>query len=149
MLPDVVMWLDPGLMTGWSMLMYGKDFDSGQCQFIDVGELVQQYGRTYQNSMSVGWERYIVTSGGARTGTPEPSLETIGMVRWLCYENNVTVLNPVPSAMRMLGSKDKLKTLGWFKPGKQHANDASMHLLSWMLRERNLPSSLSSQLFTE
>lgn len=147
--PDVVMWLDPGLTTGWAMLANGVEFSSDQCGFYPLGELVESYGRVYRRRMAISWERYIVTSGGSRTGTAAPSLETIGMVRWLCLSHDIMLLRPMPSSTRKLGSEEKLKQLGWYVPGKRHANDAAMHMLSWLLREGKLHRSLQSQLFTD
>ena len=31
---------------------------------------------------------------------------------------------------------DKLRRLGWYKPGKGHANDAARHLLLWFAKHR-------------
>lgn len=140
--PSLVMWFDPGLTTGWAYLENDVSFNSGQCQFEDVGSMLTTWAESLGPSLWVGWELYNVTQGGGKSGTPKYSLETIGMLRWICHANDVTMLRPVPSASRKLGDEIKLKKLGWRKPGAVHANDAAMHLLAWHLREGRLPRHL-------
>jgi hypothetical protein len=54
----------------------------------------------------------------------------------------------MPSSSRNLGrSGDKLKKLGWHKPGRDHANDAGAHLLAHLLKENKLPQSDADKLF--
>jgi hypothetical protein len=141
--PDVVLWFDPGLTTGCATYRYDLDvFYSWQDRFEDVGTTLSTLACDLGPRLWVGWELYNVTQGGGKTGTPKYSLETIGMLKWICHANDVTTLKPVPSASRKLGDELKLKRLGWRKPGMQHANDAASHLLAWSLREKRLPAHL-------
>lgn len=143
------MWFDPGLTTGWATMHHDGHFESGQCQFHDVGERLTRYAELHGPNLWVGWELYLVTQGGGKVGTPRYSLETIGMLRWICHVHDVTVLKAMPSSARKLGDDIKLKKLGWRRPGMVHANDAASHLLAWCLRERMLPGHLTDRLFTE
>jgi hypothetical protein len=129
-------------MTGWAYLENGVDFNSGQKPFEDIGDMLTGWAEILGPNLWVGWELYIVTQGGGKVGTPKYSLETIGMLKWICHSHDVTVLKAMPSASRKLGDEVKLKRLGWRKPGKVHANDAAMHLLAWHLREKRLSSAL-------
>ena len=147
--PAVVMWYDPGLTTGWAYLENGREFNSGQCRFEDVGSALTTWAEALGRHLWVGWELYNVTQGGGKSGTPKYSLETIGMLKWICHANDVTVLKPVPSASRKLGDELKLKKLGWRKPGLVHANDAAQHLLAYMLRTGRLPAHLLERILNE
>lgn len=140
--PSVVMWFDPGLTTGWAYLENDREFNSDQAPFEDIGSQLTTWAETLGPRLWVGWELYNVTQGGGKAGTPKYSLETIGMLKWICHAHDVTVLKAVPSSNRKLGDELKLKRLGWRKPGKVHANDAAMHLLAWHLREARLPRNL-------
>jgi hypothetical protein len=146
-----VVWLDPGLTTGWATYDLSQhEFKSGQGDLFATGTRLTSLAKWYRGGLAVGWERYLVLPGsGGITGTAEPSLETIGMARWICLSHGVTVLDPVPSAMRKLGGDDKLRRLSWYHPGQRHANDAANHLLSWFLRSGTLPGHLHGQLFTD
>lgn len=143
--PLKVAWFDPGLTTGWATMTHDGFFESGQGSFEDVGSMVASEADIYGPNLWLGWELYNVTQGGGRSGTPKYSLETIGMLRWICHSRDVTVLKAMPSASRKLGDEVKLKRLGWRKPGKVHANDAASHLLAWHLRENRLPPHLLSR----
>ena len=145
--PDILVWLDPGLTTGIAWFN-GERFDSCQLIFQDVGVWLTSHLLGLRERAHVGWEHYVVTGGGGRFGTPAPSLETIGMTRWICHEHGATILPAQPSSARKLGGDDKLKRLRWYKPGKRHANDAANHLLSYLLRTHSLPPELAGRLFT-
>lgn len=142
----VVVWFDPGLTTGWARFENCQVFTSGQDQFDATGDMLTGLAELHGPRLWVGWELYNVTKGGGKSGTPKYSLETIGMLKRICRTHGATVLKPVPSASRKLGGESKLKRLGWWNPGKVHANDAASHLLAFMLREGNLPQSLLDQI---
>lgn len=146
--PSIVVWLDPGKTTGIAWLETDGFFGSDQFDFLGLGEWLIHYTIMFGTSMHLGWEMYVITGGGGRFGTAGYSLETIGMVKWLTHCARTTVLDPQPSSARKLGDDDKLKQLGWYKPGKRHANDAANHLLSHLLRTRSLPPDLTKRLFT-
>lgn len=146
-IPEFAIWLDPGLTTGWATLLHGEVFDSGQGILPEIGELLEDYGAIYRDRLALGWEQYIVTSGGAKGGTAGPPLETIGMARWLRYKYEMQILKPVPSAMRTMVTAQMLKRLGWWCPGLDHANDAARHMLAWLLRQKLLPEHLGAVLF--
>lgn len=140
------MWFDPGLTTGWAAFGSDHVFDSGQDSFENVGDSLTTLAQLLGPCLWVGWELYNVTQGGGQAGTPKYSLEVIGMLRWICHANDVTVLKAVPSASRKLGDEIKLKRIAWRTPGKVHANDAASHLLAWHLREKQLPPHLLSKI---
>lgn len=141
-------WFDPGLTTGIAWCDITGEFSSTQLDFIGTGRWLEGHLRNRAPSIAVGWEQYIVTSGGGRSGTPGPSLETIGMIRWLCNWHRVKVLPPQPASARKLGDDGKLKRIGWWNPGHRHANDAANHLLADCLRRHRLPGTLRDRLFT-
>lgn len=143
-----MIWLDPGKVTGWAALERFTEFSSGQATFGEIDDLVNAWCFLSRERLWLGWERYIVTQGGGRTGTAEYSLEVIGAVKSACRRNNVTVLPAMPSSSRKLGDDLKLQRLGWRKPNARHANDAANHLLAWLLREGRLPPELQRELFT-
>lgn len=146
--PRLIVWFDPGLTTGWATFGSDDVFDSGQDRFEDVGEALTCWAQLLGPSLWVGWELYNVTQGGGKAGTPKYSLETIGMLKWICHSHGATVLKAMPSASRKLGDEVKLKRVAWRTPGKVHANDAASHLLAFMLREKILPPHLLSKILS-
>lgn len=144
-----VVWLDPGKVTG--VACYDLEdawFHSTQKELADLRlyfseALLPAYG----DVMTIGWEMFINTSGGARTGDPSFSNEAIGLVRSLAQEHGIPLLKPQPSSARKLGNPVMLRRLGWYKPGKGHANDAAQHLLADLLKRHPMPHAIRAKLF--
>lgn len=144
-----IVWLDPGQTTGLASYdLVTGNFVSWQYSHEDLEHrFVQDLFPLYRDRMVIGYERYIVTSGGLKTSTPRHAIEAITIVRLLAAGADVPVLKPQPSSARKLGSPVMLRRLGWYKPGKVHANDASQHLLSHLLKMRPMPSAIREKLF--
>lgn len=147
---EKTIWLDPGKTTGWASYGPHDEFLSGELGFSGTGNMVECFAELYGSRLAVGCEKFIVTASGSQKADPEYSLKTIGMVEWLCYRHGSVLLPEMPSASRNLGrAGGKLAKLGWYKPGQGHANDASAHLLAWLLKEGRLPIGSIAKLFTE
>lgn len=117
---------------------HGMKFKCGQGSLTEVGETLDAAGELFLDGMAIGYEQYIVTPGGGRTGTAGPPLKVIGMIEWIGYLYGCQMLKPVPSAMRTVATVDMLKRLGWYRPNQDHAMQAARHLLAWMIREKLL-----------
>lgn len=149
-LPYMVIWVDPGLTSGWASLTNKQDFGSGQFQKEELGDYVDRFAHPLGPMISIGWEDYNVTSSGSKYGTPGPSLKVIGMLERICHHRGAVALKTVSSSSRNLGTIAKLKSLGWYSPGQKHANDAAQHLTAWLIRTNHvdLPQPLRDILFT-
>lgn len=144
---SAVVWLDPGKLTGWAMLDSTDTFLSGQEDFDHIDDLVNGWAALAGPGLWIGWEMYLVTTGGGKTGIPRYSFEVIGAAKSACRRHSATMLKPMPSSSRKLGDDPKLKRMGWWKPNHRHANDAANHLLAWALRENMLPVEYKDRLF--
>lgn len=130
--PLIIVYLDPGLTTGIALLD-GDRFQSDQLGFIPTGSAIAELAAKHGHQLMIGMEDYRVIGNG---GDPTYSLKVIGMVTWLAHKHAAVMLPLRASADRKLGDDDKLKRLGWWNPGHDHANDAANHLLSHVIRER-------------
>lgn len=148
--PQYVMWIDPGLVSGWAAYDWiAKAFVCGEEDLTGMGERIRAVATAIPvEQFAIGCEDYLAVG---KTGTPRYSFKVIGMVEWLCHDFDIRMLPLVPSGMRKLGSVNKLKTLGWHKPTPGgHAVDASRHLLADMLRNHRshpLPEHIHDLLF--
>lgn len=79
--------------------------------------------------------------GGARGQEANVTIEMIGICRYLCARLGVEFVTQRPGAYRFAGS-DKLKRLGWYTPGSDHARSASGHLVLYLAESGLLPLSL-------
>lgn len=143
-----IVWLDPGKTTGFAC--YDMERGTFRSEQYERDDLVRQLDALYPMvglRMAVGWEKFIHTSGGSRTSSPEHADEAIGAVRGWSREHPVELLKPQPSSARKLGSAVMLRRLGWYKPGNGHANDAAQHLLADLLKRRPMPHEIRTKLF--
>lgn len=143
-----VVWADPGLMTGLAWYDLDADvFGSGQYGATDLLRKLDDFGPAHASRMILGYERFIVTSGGPRTSTPEHAIAACAMLDEYTRAHLVPLARAQPSSSRNLGSVVYLRRLGWYKPGRKHANDAAQHLLADLLKRRPMPQAVRGKLF--
>jgi hypothetical protein len=88
-------------------------------------------------------EDYIITQRTIKLSRQNMSLESIGVLRWLCSAWMIRFVLQTPSEGKGFGTDEKLKRLGWYRPTPGgHANDATRHLLTFLAKERQLPAGL-------
>jgi hypothetical protein len=146
----MTIWLDPGKTTG----IAGWDYANEQFTSIEVGDDLKALGLHLEllasmqdggiisdmpGRIELGWERYVITPGNTRHGTAYWSLEVIGVAHYLALKHGFTILKPQMSSAMAACTDERLKKIGWHKPGKPHANDAARHLLRYMLKAGTLP----------
>lgn len=133
-------WLTPGPVTGWASLGSDMAFSSGQTDFLTLGNELESYARFHHNQLAIGYEAlaFPIDEAGA---------EVIGMVKWVTYKYNVTLLTPATSDLRIaVLDGNEIGKLKWDKPGREWANAAADHLLAWLLREGRTPMHLAVEL---
>lgn len=83
-------------------------------------------------------ERYTITQRTIKLTRQADALEVTGALRYLAhaYGGRKIILQNPADAMRLF-TNDRLKKLGWYVPGKEHANDALRHL-GYRLAQRGL-----------
>jgi hypothetical protein len=121
--------IDPGLCSGWAIL-HPLGFLSGE---IDGGyiPLVDETNEKLDMFDLVVVEEYVVDSGTSKKTRSYEAFYAIGTLQWLCHVNNIPFVISPRTAKSFDKNGDKLKRLGWWRPGHGgHANDAARHLLS-------------------
>jgi hypothetical protein len=83
----------------------------------------------------VMWADVIVCEGfvisGARARDSNITIEMIGVMRYLAAREHKKFVEQRPGAYRFAGA-DKLKRLGWYTVGSDHARSASGHLVLYL-----------------
>ncbi len=151
--PELVVWFDPGKTTGWASYAFATEtFRSGQIEDDSVMlgmflESLYSGNETFApEKVAVGYELYLVV-GGPRAGTSEYSEKAISTIEQSVKRCGYTRLDPQPSSARKLGGPVMLRRMGWYAPGQRHANDAGMHALSWMMKQKPMPYAVRRKLF--
>lgn len=144
----LVVWADLGLLTGLAWYDLEKDvFGSGQYNNRELRDKLDKLSRECDGRMVIGYEKFIVTSGGPRTSTPEHALRAEQVVIDFSREASIPLQRPQPSSARKLGQVVFLRRLGWYRPGQAHANDAAQHVLADLLKRKPIPPAVRGKLF--
>lgn len=129
---------DPGMTTGVALIdgtcVEGPHAGEwGQDQFIDWCFMTIASRRW---DVVIG-ERFIINDATLRTGREgQVSIELNGVVRQLCRRAHVTFIEQTASDAMSFMTDDKLRALGWHRPGFGHANDALRHLGLYMVKNK-------------
>lgn len=124
--------IDPGKTTGivvkdhpsGMLQIFEGDFNTS-CHYIEAA----MQGAVH-DSVFVIIERFIITLHTAKNTQAPWSLEMIGAVRWAAKKIlDIELTMSDQNAAKRLASNDRLKQMGYYTPGKGHANDAARHLL--------------------
>ena len=76
----------------------------------------------------VGCENFRI--GGARASEANVTIEMIGILRFLAHKHGKKFVTHPPGAHKF--GVPKLKRLGWWTPGSDHARSASGHLVKYL-----------------
>lgn len=134
--------VDPGKMTGFATLVDGT-FQSGQVEFMQFLTNVELFIDLRTEVVS---ERFVISAGTVRKGRGDVnwSIESIGALRFMCQKQAAKFELQNANDAMSFAFDDRLRTIGWWNPGKGHANDAARHMLLYIARHYplQLPSGI-------
>lgn len=141
---DVVAWFDPGLTTGAAVYDITDDrFFSGQYSYDQLANHLDTLLLTYGGRLAVGWELYVQTPRPRPGSKAVHSNRAITVINDYCEQHGIPVIKGQPSSARMaLSTKVFLRRLGWYRAGRQHANDAACHLFRHLIRMKPVPENV-------
>jgi hypothetical protein len=115
---------------------------TGQAHFNEALGWVSECLDRYENVVVVG-EKFTITRATAALTQQTEALEVIGAVRWECVSRGLAAPTlQLPAEAKRLVIDRRLKELGWWQPGKDHARDALRHLALWCTKNgwKGLPT---------
>lgn len=123
--------VDPGGNTGLAHIFPDED-ESFKAWILPHGDdqdwlanNVQWYDLVVCESFNITQQTLLKSQAGSKL-----ALYTIGVVGFLCRTNGVPLKMQEPAVARSFDEDwSKLKTLGWYTPGPDHARSAARHLL--------------------
>lgn len=124
--------IDPGKTTGWAAWNSETDkFLAGQ---MPLFEFLYWYETSMTGDFETVVESYIITAGTLTKSRQYWSLEGIGAIKYLAERDGRKVTMQSPAEAKKFATPEKLKAVGWWVPGKDHAQDAARHLLVFVVR---------------
>lgn len=126
-----VMALDPGKTSGLSIFnRETSEYNGYELDFESTCATIAEWTTNVGEDLLVVCESFIITAHTAKNTQAPWSLELIGVARYFtrAYTGRDLVLQ-APSAAKPFATDQRLKSMGWYLPGKGHANDSARHLL--------------------
>ena len=137
-----VLAVDPGKRTGLALWVSHTDKDAKQ-----YGEH-QSWIEDWQQSMATieAWvpnvdhlvvERFTISQGTVKKAAEAGwSMGGIGCCQYWAAKHGVPITLQSPADAMNFAPRAKLERLGWRKPGPDHADDATRHLVLWLANNR-------------
>lgn len=115
--------------------MYADHFSSGQHSWHEMAKWLETYARNWTTELEIVVESFVITQATLKKSRQMEPIEFIGVARYLTqtYTKRELVLQS-PSEAKAFSTDEKLKHIGWWNAGNVHANDASRHLLLYLLK---------------
>lgn len=143
--PDRLMWIDPGGQTGFAWL-YDGIFGTFEHSFGEACRVLEVSCQSWGPRLHIGYEKFTILPSTHKLHPEPEAYEFPGVVKHLALKYRCKLLQPVMPADRNLSTPAELKALGWWLPGKDDAQSASLHLLSFLKREKCVPPELERKL---
>ena len=133
-----VLAVDPGKVTGVAMMRDGG-FTSFQLEgWWGTIETLREEARSCD---VVVVESFVVRANTHKldSGSFAHTTDLIGACRFVAADLDMGFVKQTPGEAKSFASDDKLKALGWHNPTKGgHANDAARHLLTYLVKNRDI-----------
>jgi hypothetical protein len=122
---------DPGLTTGVAVWSGVKEDEPSTWQ-LDVEQLWNFLNEEFIQGTSARLtficESYIISERTLKTSRQAWSLEIIGALKLCAYLGEHTLVMQQAAAAKRFAPNERLKAIGWYRPGRDHANDALRHM---------------------
>ena len=135
-LPPAIIAIDPGLTSGLAVITCTNDIlavaYSAELSPMQTGTAVRALLLENPDAQIVV-ERFVISSATVRNSPAPWSLEVIGMVKWLVYNelgldpNNAVILQGPAEAKRLITNSLLKRFDLWHVGGAGHGNDAIRH----------------------
>jgi hypothetical protein len=139
--PQHVMWIDPGGMTGIA-LWDRNSFRADEHLPFPACQLIETYCQRLGSALYVGWEKFTIGPNTHKLTRQPEAYEIPGLVKYLAQKHNCKMLKPAMPDARLTATPKMLQSIGWWPYGKDDAQSAAQHMLSWMKRENCVPGQL-------
>lgn len=139
--PDrpLVMCYDPGKANGWAMTDFpDRDwFQAGEGPIEEVADITETviHGISVSSRLKTIMLIEAFTVAGRPVGSSRTitvASEAIGTLRHIAHKHGLKVVMRQPND-RTIVTVGHLRGLDWYPRGKDHATQATRHLVSWLL----------------
>ena len=143
--PLAVLWIDPGLATGFAGLDHGQ-FWADEFDWNAACDKITGYANYYRSMLYIGWERFTIRPDTHKMSPQPEAYEFPGVIRYINHVYGCPLLSPAQPSERNVATPAMLKAIGWWTPGKDDAQSATQHLLACMIRSYCVPPDIQTLL---
>lgn len=143
--PPYLVWVDPGGMTGIASLVRGT-FHVDEYPFDEACDQLTSMADWTGRHLHLGYEKFTILPSTHKLSPQPEAYELPGVIKYLAHKYRCVLLKPAMPSERNTASAAELAALGWWLPGKNDAQSASQHLLSYLKRENCVPPELEIKL---
>src|SRR5262245_17599257 len=147
--PDVILAVDPGGTTGLAEFStdYNKIWIGYQFPRFGVEDHIHNIFEWHFKDIVAGRilivaEKFLITPHTGRLSQQDDALKINGTLEWMAHKFGHRYEEQTPNTAKKIAKDFRLKELGLFTPGRDHANDAARHLV--LALERHIPSVFES-----
>ncbi|MNO70446.1 hypothetical protein D3C76_613280 [compost metagenome] len=139
--PEVLLSLDPGETTGWSVFIDGKLHEAGQAKTFTGGWQEIDDLFDYVRPTMVIYENYRVYEHklSRHANSEVYTLRLVGVIEYLCeVKYKIPYYNQMAHQAKGFVSDEKLKAWNMYQTGQKHARDSIRHGIYFLLFDKNL-----------
>lgn len=140
--PAQLLWIDPGGMSGFAMLSNGQ-FWSDEYPFDRACARLLQLCHWYGEKLHVGYEKFTIGPSTHKLSPQWEAYEFPGFIKGITAHYGCVLLPPAMPDARLTATPKMLQAINWWPQGKDDAQSACQHMLSWMMREGCVPDDLA------
>lgn len=132
---EFIMWIDPGVVSGVALynLVTGEPPLVGEHEFADLIDHLDLTVGMLAPWLLMGVERFVLTSLSHRRSGSIEAIMAWGVCRAAAVHHKILLLVEDQRSEDMaIASDEVLRALGWYTPGKPHANDACRHVFAYL-----------------
>ena len=142
-----ILTIDPGHTTGMAFHDFTSSDKPETLMPVGLGNAYNEFFSFIANNALdlVVCEKFTITSATSKKsrGGSNEAIELIGVARYMAWDHSVSFEEQSPADAKNFCSDEKLRRLGWYVSGLDHARDALRHLVLAGVRHKVLdPSTL-------
>lgn len=131
-----VLAVDPGKTTGWALAEFDTQATpvSGQDDAMPFLELAEAWAERNGPGLTLVVEKFTITAATLKKTRETDALDVIGALRWFSHRYNCPMVLQTPAEAKSFATDGRLRAVGLWVPGQDHARDACRHLLLHAVR---------------
>lgn len=129
----MILTVDPGKCTGYFADLEYEQYND-QLPAMQFCEDAWAWARQYESDLTIVYEKFTITAQTLRKARESDAIHVIGVLRFAAHVFGCELVEQKPGDAKNFATDDRLKKLGLYLPGKDHARDAARHYVVFAVR---------------